>query len=238
MNKMRCLLVDDEEDARYVLANYLEKITDVEIVSQCSGVEEAVECYTRHHPDVVFLDIRMPQQDGFALVKKLHALRANPLVVFSTAYDEYAIKALRTEAFDYILKPIDPIDLQQVVQRLRIRLYKRAPKNSNDKVRINTRTGYLLIPQEEIIYLKADGNYTNIMIDQARNEVSSFHLGKIEKQLTLSSFVRLGRSVIVNAQYLYKVDRNKRTCMLVKDGVDFELEVPDQYLVHLEKQLK
>ncbi|MDN5200772.1 LytTR family transcriptional regulator DNA-binding domain-containing protein [Fulvivirgaceae bacterium BMA10] len=102
--------------------------------------------------------------------------------------------------------------------------------NLYDKIKLNTRTGYLLINTEDILYCEAEGNYTTIFLSNGNNEISTLNLGKIQKLLSVPHFSRISRSIIMNTQYLYKVDRKKRICVLQHGSKTYELPIPEKQL--------
>mgnify|MGYP000498077683 CR=1 FL=1 len=116
MNKIRTIIVDDEKVAREGVAMLLSKDTEFELLDSCANGKQAVESITHYEPDVVFLDIQMPDMTGFEVLNKL-PVRVNPLIVFITAFDQYAIKAFEASAFDYLLKPFDDERFYDVLKR-------------------------------------------------------------------------------------------------------------------------
>jgi len=130
MNKLRTIIVDDEPLARRLLQASLEEIPEVEVIAECQNGREAVEATLEHNPDLMFLDIQMPGMNGFDVVKALQA-DAMPMVVFSTAYEQYALDAFDVHAVDYILKPLEEERLQRAVQRAMDRYQASAAGDDN-----------------------------------------------------------------------------------------------------------
>lgn len=236
-----CIIIDDEDDARELLAHYLTDYEHINIADSCSNVDSAFEAIIRHNPDVLFLDIHMPEKNGFELLKMLrnNGLKDTPKVIFTTAHDQYAIQAIKHAAFDYLLKPIFKEDFNKCILKLSASngdVFDKLDKylhyiNPENKIRINTRTGYILINVNEIVYCSADGNYTDIILGKNKREVATMNLGKTSTLLKGNpQFKRIGRSVLLNENYIYKVDRAKKTCVLEKDGELFSVEIPERHL--------
>ncbi len=171
------LIVDDEPEARDLLSMLLDRIEGVELAGTADGVDLAFEQILSKEPDLVMLDIQMPVKNGFELVKMVHDANLSPGFIFVTAYDEYAIEAIRSSAFDYLLKPVDTDELQKSVSRFRDQMEVSDVKQQleemllglgkKSRIKVNTRTGFILINPEEIIHCIASGNYTEVhMVNQ------------------------------------------------------------------------
>lgn len=241
---IKTILVDDEAESRDVLSSLLQKHPEIEIAGMAGDADSGLELIVKLHPGLVFLDIQMPRKTGFDLVAGLRDLDLNPAIVFVTAYDEYAIRAFKVAAFDYLLKPVDPdalaatlkryatfidaVDFRQKVDHLLHHLHR------DDRIRLNTRTGYLLIDPLEISHAIADGNYTVIHFPTAHTEVVTLNIGSLLAMLPAGHFLRISRFAIINRSFLYRVDRKKRICELRKDGVRIELEVSRDFIRELE----
>ena len=134
---MKTIIVDDERLARKELTNLLKDFPEVEIIDECDNVDDAIEKINTLQPDFVFLDIQMPGKDGFSLLEELEYA---PLVVFVTAYDEYAIKAFEVNALDYLLKPIQPERLKETLEKIKNQLKDTSSQSiSNNKLGIQDR---------------------------------------------------------------------------------------------------
>ncbi|MFZ4465163.1 MAG: LytR/AlgR family response regulator transcription factor, partial [Bacteroidales bacterium] len=169
-SKVRTIIIDDEQEAREVLQNLLATITDIQLIAMVENAEKGKKVILDTQPDLVFLDIRMPRKSGLDLAKELIDKQLNTTIVFVTAYDKFAIEAIRVAAFDYLLKPVDMDELHRVIQRFKIekqmdnldnRLFTLLKHFDHDtKIRMNTRTGFILVDPAEIIHIEADGNYS------------------------------------------------------------------------------
>ncbi len=212
------ILIDDEPLALERLARLLEPHRDqIRIIAQADNGPEAVEQLDSLEPDLIFLDIQMPGMDGFEV---LNAAGHHPLVIFSTAYDEYAVKAFAENSVDYLLKPVDPQRLHQAIKKLG-RLtdagqanMKRQIKKLLDlsghsgKTRITVRVGDVVrfIDAEEIHFFRARDKYVEVKTAEESFLVSK-PLNQLEKELGGDDFVRIHRSALVNMKWIKKVRR-------------------------------
>jgi len=222
-----CLIIDDEKLARDLLREYLETFPQVDLLGECSKGSEAVEKIDKLKPDIIFLDVQMPGMTGFDV---LDEIIHEPYVIFTTAYDQYAIKAFEKNAIDYLLKPIDQERFQSSLNRA---LKRKSAENSNledllSSLRtVNSRTSYdshifvqkseklFNLPVEEILYLEASGDYT-IITTKNDQFVSSSGIGKLEEIMNPDTFIRVHRSTIINLNYLKEIERHFNGGMVVK----------------------
>jgi DNA-binding LytR/AlgR family response regulator len=241
---VRILVVDDEPEARDLLTMLLEPMKGVKIVAYAENVDEALIRVKEHDPDLILLDIQMPRKNGFDLVEALRQSDSHMGYIFITAYNEYAIKAIKASAIDYLLKPVDPELLKDAIWRFREEkqtkiLNERVDKLLNNlgtsrRIKVNTRTGFLVIDPNEILCCTADGNYTEIFMFNGRVEIISSNLGSMEKELANDGFFRASRSVLINISYLTHVNSKTATCRLQGQSV-VELTVARNRLSKLDK---
>lgn len=222
-----CLIIDDEKLARDLLREYLETFPEIELVGECSKGSDAVEQINKLKPDLIFLDVQMPGMTGFDV---LDEIEHEPYVIFSTAYDQYAIKAFEKNAVDYLLKPLDQERFRQAVDRA-LKRKKMEAGNLEDLLgslrEVGTRTSYdshifvqkseklFNLPVEEIIYLEASGDYT-VISTKTDQFVSSSGIGKLEEIMNPDMFIRVHRSTIVNVNFLKEIERHFNGGMVVK----------------------
>jgi two-component system LytT family response regulator len=218
--------VDDEKLARDLLREYLENFPDIELVAECDQGSDAVEKIDKLKPDIVFLDVQMPGMTGFDV---LEDIEHEPYVIFTTAYDQYAIKAFEKNAVDYLLKPLDEERFRTSVNRALkrkvlehssiedlLQSMKSDRKGSFDThIFVQKSEKLFNLPVEEIVYLEASGDYT-IITTKADQFVSSSGIGKLEEILNPEVFIRVHRSTIVNVNYLKEIERHFNGGMVVK----------------------
>lgn len=241
---IRTVIIDDEPEARDLLKNLLETIPEIKIVAMVGNASSGEKAILNMIPDLVFLDIKMPQKSGLSLVKELVDKQINTRIVFVTAYDEFAIEAIRLAAFDYLLKPIDLDDLNRVVDRLKSQTKESSLNEKinsllkhlshSNKIRLNTRTGFILVDPADIIYVQAEGNYSLFVFSQLRKELVTVQIGLINEILPMSKFIRVSRSGLINKDYLCKVDRKSKQCELFKNGETHFVHVSRDHISNLE----
>src|SRR6476620_7607508 len=195
---MKAIIIDDERLARNELRKLLQEFPEIEIVDEAANAEEGLQKIESTNPDLIFLDIQMPGKTGFDMLSELDDV---PQVIFTTAYDEYALKAFEVNALDYLLKPVAPVRLAAALARVR-------PRNEPVRleqvfVRDGDRCWIVRIP--EIFLLESEGNYTRVYFGSERPLIRR-SLNVLEEQLDPAMFFRAGRKEIVNLKWIDKVD--------------------------------
>ncbi|MCD4747228.1 MAG: LytTR family DNA-binding domain-containing protein [Bacteroidales bacterium] len=241
---IKAIIVDDEEEARDVLEKLLMRVGDIHIIGKASDADIALDMIIKKEPDIVFLDIQMPEKTGFDLIKDLKKFNIKTTVIFVTAYVDFAINAMKVTAFDYLLKPVAFDELKETILRFRTEkkqeLYEKKVDvlldmlNKQGKICFNTRTGYIYISPEEIVFCSADVNYTEIYFSKSRKDVVTVNIGKMEEMLQQHRFHRISRSHLINIDYLAKADRKSKTCELFKDGEKYIIPAPPNQIRILE----
>jgi two-component system, LytTR family, response regulator len=241
--KLQALIVDDEENARRLLQKLLEETQFFSEIQFAHSVASANNVLSNFSPDLIFLDIKMPGKDGFSMVHEILQRKINPGIVFVTAYEQYAIQAIKHQAFDYLLKPVNRKELKQCILKF-VENRERDPKPTKtvksgelhekiSRIRVNTRTGTVFINPALILFCKADGNYTTICTGN-KKQLCSMNLGKVEEQLPRNGFVRVGRSYIVNYEYITMLDRKESKVTLEREGESETIKIPRQHLKDLD----
>jgi two-component system LytT family response regulator len=195
---MKALIVDDERIARQELRRLLAAHPEIEIAAEAHNGEQALELIGKLAPDVIFLDIQMPEMTGFEMLAKLDDV---PQVIFTTAYDEYAIKAFEVSALDYLLKPIAPARLAAAVAKLR------PPKVPPRLEQVFVRDGERcwLVRVADIFLLESEGNYTRVCFKGERPLIAR-SLAALETRLDPAIFFRTSRAQIINLKWVEKVE--------------------------------
>lgn len=215
------IIIDDERRSRELLFNLAQKFEDFKVIATAENVDHAFELIQINNPDLILLDIEMPAKNGFQLLEMLIEQKLNPSVIFTTAYDKYAIKAFRFAAFDYLLKPIKLADLELTLNRY---LENRGTFNlshhttnlnsyfnNKEILKLDLRTGTLIIEPDELVLCTADGNYTHLFLNDGKQETVTFNIGEIHKMLPEKGFYRIDRSNILNLNYLKKIDYKRKS---------------------------
>jgi two-component system LytT family response regulator len=195
---MRALIVDDERLARVELTRLLAAHPEVEIAGEARNGEEALEQIRKLTPDLVFLDIQMPGITGFEVLERLDDV---PPVIFTTAYDQYAIQAFEVSALDYLLKPVAPARLAAALAKVR----PRPDRGRIDQVFVRDGDRCWIVRMAEIFLLESEGNYTRIYFSAERPLIRR-SLNALEEQLDPAMFFRAGRKEMINLKWVDRVD--------------------------------
>lgn len=208
----KAILIDDERLARSELRNLLADFADIEIVDEAANVQEGLEKIDQHNPDIIFLDINMPGKTGFDLLQELDR---SPYVIFTTAYDEYAVKAFEVNALDYLLKPIEPKRLADAVHKVSEALAKenqaiqesaqRGILNENDQVFVKDGDRCWFVKLGDIRLFESVGNYAKVFFG-AHKPLILKSLNALEERLDERVFFRANRKHIVNLRMVDKVE--------------------------------
>ncbi len=220
-----CLIVDDEKLARELLHEYLDGFPQISVVGECAKGNEAVEKINKLKPDILFLDVQMPGMNGFDVLEEIDH---EPYVIFTTAYDQYAIKAFEKNAVDYLLKPLDQERFRSAVNRALkrktvekgsieelIQTIKSEGRNFESHIFVQKSEKLFNLAVEEIVYLEASGDYT-IITTKGDQFVSSSGIGRLEEMMDPDTFIRVHRSTIINLNYLKEIERHFNGGMVVK----------------------
>jgi two-component system LytT family response regulator len=200
---MKALIIDDERLARLELRRLLAAHPEVEILGEARSGEEALALIPKLAPDLIFLDIQMPGLTGFDLLERLEDL---PQTIFTTAYDEYAIKAFEVNALDYLLKPVVPARLAAALARVRPRAEpSRLEQSRLEQVFVRDGDRCWIVRLPEIFLLESEGNYTRLCFGSERPLIRR-SLNALEEQLDPGTFFRAGRKQIINLKWIEKVD--------------------------------
>ena len=227
---MKTIIIDDEEKSRKIIYNYINSYcSNVEIVAQADSVASAYKAITELKPELILLDINMLDGTGFDLLNKFEKL--NFKIIFITAYEEYAIKAFKFSALDYLLKPVNPQELIDSIQKahrvidfeaLEVK-YKTFLANYNPQIKadkklvLKTAESIHVIEVKDIIRLEADGSYSNIYINDGRKIMVSKNLKEYEELLTNYNFFRPHHSHLVNLNFIQSFEKRDGGTLIMKD---------------------
>jgi two-component system LytT family response regulator len=245
---IKTIIIDDEEESRNILRRLLTRAGGIEIEGEAPNAGKGFELILEKDPDLIFLDIQMPEKNGFDLIRMLAGFNIKAKVIFVTAHNEFAIHAVKVAAFDYLLKPVVFEELKETLSRFRLQRQHEPDRNRIDrllelleksgKISFNTRTGYIFVAPDDILFCQADINYTDIHFSSCRREVVTVNIGKVEEMLGSKKFFRISRSHLINTEYLTKADRKSKTCELIKGQDKFHVPAPLKQIRLLEELLK
>jgi two-component system LytT family response regulator len=231
-NKIKAVVIDDSAQARKLLRLMLLELSpEVQVVSEAENAEDGLRIIEKYQPDAIFLDIEMPGKSGLQLAESLIGKNIKGKVVFTTAYNAYALKAFRLSAIDYILKPIQEEQLVEAVEKL-----KEDKKNRDNEVKLKALSenlqedrkdvlcipiqgGYEYLPLDEIEYLEADGSYVQVICIDKKNKTVSKNLKYFEHALQSSpKFLRTHRSFILNMDHVKSYLKSEGGVLQLKTG--------------------
>ena len=241
--KQKVILIDDERDARLLLRQYIEPFEDFEIIKECANGKDAVSSINELEPDLIFLDIKMPGLDGFQVVQQITHL---PQIVFTTAYDQYALKAFESNAIDYLLKPYTAERFNKAVVKLSMfnsgnqeKIYRFVNDNNGNKyyatILVENGNKYVNIATKDILYIEADKDYSWIHTG-VKSYLSTNGIGLLEQRMNPASFFRIHRSYIINIEQVRELHKDGSTAQVVMRNEKL-LNVSRTYMEDLKKLL-
>ena len=239
MNEFKAIIIDDEKNIREALSTLLgQYCPEIKVCGVAGSASEGRQLLENNKVDFIFLDISMPKEDGFAFLRSIPSNKYG--IIFATAYQEYALRALKANAVDYLLKPINPFELQEAVKKaiyyLELRrknsetrdVYDQSLNNLNDhmqtrnspltKLTISEQSGFRIVNVAELMYLQADDNYTVLYLTGHQKIMATRTLGEFEKMLEGPEFFRIHKSTIINLNYLVAYSNFQGNFAELKDG--------------------
>ena len=213
---MKAVIIDDENLARELIKAYLKKFDQVEIIAECSDGFQGLKAIQQHNPDLIFLDIQMPKITGFEM---LELIENPPVVIFSTAFDQYAIKAFELNATDYLLKPYSEARFEEAVKKALAKIGQkesnqkeleglketRSEQESLDRIVVKTGNKIQILALNQVHHFEAQDDYVAIHSDQGKF-LKLMRMKALENGLPTGDFVRIHRSLIVNVKHIEKLE--------------------------------
>jgi two-component system, LytTR family, response regulator len=238
--KIRALIVDDEPLARSLVRKMIGNHPDIEVLGECENGLQAISVIESEKPDLVFLDVQMPEVNGFAVIESLDA-EALPHIVFITAFDQYAVKAFEVHALDYLLKPFDQERFDTALDRARKQIQSESNESLNERILalvaakaqpaghlvrfiIKSAGRVFFLKSDEIDWIAAEGNYVSLHIGKGAHLFRAA-IGTLEQQLDPAKFRRIHRSTIVNIDRIKQLQPWSRGDyqVVLKDGTELRL---------------
>ena len=231
---LKAIIVDDEPYCCESLITLLEDKREVQIIAVCHSGADALSAIKKYSPDLVFLDVEMPWMNGFEMLEQLP--QVNFEIIFTTSYDQYALKAIRFSAIDYLLKPVDNDELQRAIQKVAHRSQKPVtqqleillqkfnhPSTPIHKIALPTMEGLQMVPVESIISCESDSNYTILQLKGNKRVIVSRTLKEIEELLEEHSFIRVHRCYLANLNEIEKYVRGEGGYLVMSDGTSLDV---------------
>ena len=237
---MKALIVDDERLARVELKRLLQPFKEINVVGEAVNAEDALEKITQLSPDLIFLDIQMPGKNGFDLLEELDSV---PTVVFTTAYDEYALKAFEYNAMDYLLKPIEPNRLEETIKKL-IEKNKKDSFTSDDSPVLSEKDQVFVkdgdrcwfVKLEKVRLFESEGNYVRLYFDENKPLILRT-LNYLAERLDSKSFFRANRKHIINLKWIENIETWLNGGLLVKLKGGHKIEVSRRQAIKFKDRL-
>lgn len=233
---IRCVLIDDESNSlemmEWLLKTYCPQ---VKIEAMCNAAAKGIEAIREHRPDLVFLDIEMPHMNGFDMLEQFDKIFFD--VVFCTAYDQFAIKAFKYSALNYLLKPVDPDDLKETIRRIEekksapskeqidllINNMRQTSKPAIQRIALTTGDGMIFVPTQDILYCQAESNYTSVVLVSGKKVLVSKVLKEIDEALSGPDFFRIHNSYLINLNHIRKYVRGEGGYIIMEDGANISI---------------
>lgn len=233
---IRCILIDDENNSlemmEWLIKTYCPQVS---IEAMCNSSEKGIEAIRKFKPDVVFLDIEMPHMNGFDMLEQFDKLFFD--VVFCTAYDQFAIRAFKYSALNYLLKPVDPADLQETIRRLEEK--KSSPSKEQiemllqnirtntkppvQRIALTTNDGMIFVSTQDILYCEAESNYTSVVLKGGKKILVSKVLKDIDETLSGNDFYRIHNSYLININHIKKYVRGDGGYVIMENDVTISI---------------
>jgi two-component system LytT family response regulator len=240
---IKAIIIDDERLARTELKKLLQDFSDIQVIDEAANVDEGVEKIETQNPDLIFLDIQMPGKTGFDLLSELDKA---PHVIFTTAYDEYALKAFEVNALDYLLKPIEPKRLSDAVQKVQFEVSKeragvnglinRGPLTENDQVFVKDGERCWFVKLSEIRLFESVGNYAKVFFATNKPLILK-SLNALEERLDDRIFFRANRKHIINLRWIEKIEPYFNGGLLVELKGGEKIEVSRRQTVKFKEMM-
>lgn len=232
---IKAVIIDDEKNALEVLEMQLKQFcTNVDVLAICKGGREGIKAIKTLEPDLVFLDIEMPNCNGFDVLNETKEF--NYRVVFTTAYDQFAIKAFKFSAIDYLLKPIDIVELQQAVEKakketqketlshkLELLLNNFKPEKNTEKIALPEGNLLNFYDVDEILRVESDSNYSHIYLLNGKKITLSKTLKEVEENIKGKPFFRIHQSHLINTNHILKISKGENAYVLMSDGTNITI---------------
>lgn len=225
LQQPKTFIVEDEPNAAHLLQSLLNAFPVFGEISVFTRATEAFTVIIEQQPDFLFLDIRMPEISGLQLAEKVRNHVPRTKIIYVTAYEKYALEALRQNAFDYLLKPVIKSELIRIVDKLLSELPEKTSVLNNQHLMVNGLDGTHHLAYNDIIFLEADGTYTSLVLKTGKKILSTINLGKIATELPVKQFIRISRKHLVNREYTTFYHSKDKFIRLETPGKEYQLEV-------------
>jgi DNA-binding LytR/AlgR family response regulator len=226
------IIVEDDFEAISLLEIYLRAFQEIEIIDKTINPKQGLRMIIKKMPDMVFLDIDMPELNGLEVAQAIKENQLDTEIVFTTAHSKYAYKSLKVEPLDYLIKPFGPEELITVINRYKTKVKRKELERRmdtflqynrvNKKLKMVTFSGIVFLNPDEIMLMQADANHTYLHMNNGAVEWITQNISKIIEMIDSQAFVKVNRFSYINLQYLRRIDRKSRMCLLSHQDVTIE----------------
>ncbi len=239
-NKLKTFLVQDYEESN---KPFLQKSSCFKFVKKYSSIEKALPQIIKQKPEAIFLNVERSGECVHEFIEKLHNESIYPLFIITTAFDQKAAHDIRNASIEYLINQSESLITKNNDEDLLKSEPNKASLNNKTntlqhdilRIRLNTHNGFIMINPTDILYIKADWNYSDIYFVNKKHETISSNIGSIEKLLSKNQFFRINRSIIINLDYLIKVNRKTKKCIINHFGKEKEFCIPTRRIREMEK---
>lgn len=246
-NTIKAVIIDDNEDAITLLEIYLQAFNEIQVLESTTSPHKGLKLVKKLLPDIVFLDIDMPEMNGLELGQIIFDSELKTEVVFTTAHSQFAFNALSIKPLDYLVKPFGPSEIISVINRYktklkneeferRMDLFLRSSK-ATPKIKLPTKTGIILIEADDLMIAKSETSTSSrVFIKDGREELVSVSIPRLFELMESSNLIKVNRpSSIINLLYVKKIDRKRKKCLISCNSLHFEEDISRNTLAYFEK---
>ena len=226
------IIIEDDEEALSLLEIYLKAFKEVEIIDKTMNPRQGIKFLIKKMPNIVFLDIDMPEINGLEVAEVIKENQLDTEIVFTTAHSKYAFKSLNVHPLDYLVKPFGPEELISVINRYKTKKKKKEMERSmgifirnnrvHPKIKFTTKSGIVFINPEEVMLLQAHSNHTYVFLSNGSVELITQLMQKIIETIDSPNMVKANRNAYLNLQYLRRIDKKNKICVLNHQDVTIE----------------
>lgn len=242
------IIIDDEPDAINLLEMYLRQFPNVKVIGTENNAKQGLELVKEKLPELVFLDIDMPDMNGLTVADKIQAENYYSEIVFTTAHQQYAYDALNIEPLDFLTKPFFTSDLEHVMKKYNAKIEKKKLEKKMDiflnsqinspKIKLPTTSGMLFIDIKNIVILRSKANNCDVYMDDGTMETVTRNLYKVASILDSPAFFQINRSTYINMNYLQRVDKKSFKCIISYNQTILEEPISRSKMIHFDKMIK
>lgn len=239
------IIIEDDKEAMSLLEIYLKAFPEIEIIDKTINPQIGIRLLKKKMPNIVFLDIDMPEVNGIEVAEVIKEYKLNTEIIFTTAHSKYAFKSLKVEPLDFLVKPFGPDEIISVVNRYETKTKQKEldrqmdilirNNNNNPKIKLTTKFGIIFVNPEDIMLIQSFTNHSYIYLNNGTSELIIQKMCRIMELINLPNFVKASRASIINTQYLIRIDKKNKVCILNHQNHTIEEPINRSSMSFLEK---